>query len=69
VETCEDLDPVTGDERQRATFDRLRHGRGQALARRDRRVPLMERPRHEGFRDASTVCTEMRVASAIGRFA
>src|SRR5438132_5417867 len=39
------------DERERTPFDGPRHGGGQALARGDRRVPLMERPRDESFGD------------------
>src|SRR5882672_7461025 len=49
--TCEDLDAMTCDERKRPSLDRLRGRLGEALARVDRRVPLVERPRGESFAD------------------
>ena len=46
-EAREDLDAMTGDERERAPFDREGHRRREPFARRDRRVPLVERPRDD----------------------
>ena len=40
----EQLDAVARDERERSALGGGRRGSGEALARRNRRVPLMERP-------------------------